>query len=231
MSQWQNWFILRLPEPTEGGVDTACGCDCHCLYLLFIFVACIRSGFEMITWATGFSMGVARLSRLLWGVGVWTMRDAELDTMGQVESVWEVPPGGGVLHLLVPITVVGEYIDHYCGVDAMDVMCWVISVTQTLFSKDKGVEFWPGMVQATELPPWDGYLLPAGMERCLLAGWNSEFSEWPHVCCFCESARLQTFSMIRAMEEWPLWKGIVQIWMFDMKNVGKLSSACICNRR
>jgi len=58
-----------------------------------------------------------------------------LDTTQCVESVCEVPPGAGVLQLLVPGEAVGVIIDRRCVADG------VISATREVFSEDAGVEF------------------------------------------------------------------------------------------
>jgi len=50
------------------------------------------------------------------------MPDARLDTTQHVESVCEVPPGAGVLQLLVPGVAVGVIIDRRCVADGVDVM-------------------------------------------------------------------------------------------------------------
>jgi len=89
----------------------------------------------MIAWASGLGVGVGRFSRPLRGVGVLVMPDARLDTMRRVESVCEVPPGAGVLRLLVPGVAVGVIIDRRCVVDG------VISAKRELFREDEGVEF------------------------------------------------------------------------------------------
>jgi len=39
-----------------------------------------------------------------------------------------------------------------------------------LFSEDEGVEFWPWIVEATEILPWEKSLTPAGSETRHLAG-------------------------------------------------------------
>ena len=66
----------------------------------------------MIARASGFGMGVGKLSRPLRGVGVLlAMPDAELDTTRRVESVCMVPLGAGVLRLLVPGVAVEVLID------------------------------------------------------------------------------------------------------------------------
>jgi len=64
----------------------------------------------MIARASGLGMGVARFSRPWRGVGVITMPDAGLDTTRRVE----VPPGAGLLRLLVPGVAVGVFVDCRC---------------------------------------------------------------------------------------------------------------------
>jgi len=64
----------------------------------------------MIARASGLGMGVGRFSRPRRGVGVITMLDAGLDTTRR----FEVPPGAGVLRLLVPGVAVGVFIDRRC---------------------------------------------------------------------------------------------------------------------
>jgi hypothetical protein len=54
---------------------------------------------------------------------VQAMPDARLDTTRCVESVCEVPPGAGVLRLLVPGMAVGVIIDRHCVVDGVTVTC------------------------------------------------------------------------------------------------------------
>ena len=66
-----------------------------------------------------------------------TMPDAGLDTTRRVE----VPPGAGVLRLLVPGVAVGVFIDCQCVADRVEVRRCLISATRELFSKDEGVEF------------------------------------------------------------------------------------------
>jgi hypothetical protein len=73
----------------------------------------------MIARASGSGMGVGKFSRPRRGVGVITMPDAGLDTTQQVE----VPPGGGVLRLLVLGMAVGVIIDRRCVVDGVEVKC------------------------------------------------------------------------------------------------------------
>jgi len=76
----------------------------------------------MIARASGFGMGVGKLSRPLRGVGVLlAMPDAELDTTRRVESVCMVPLGAGVLRLLVPGVAVGVIIDRRCVADGVEV--------------------------------------------------------------------------------------------------------------
>ena len=64
----------------------------------------------MIARASGFGMGVGRFSRPRREVEVITMPDAGLDTTRRVE----VPPGAGVLRLVVPGVAVGVLIDCRC---------------------------------------------------------------------------------------------------------------------
>jgi len=64
----------------------------------------------MIAWASGFGMGVGRFSRPLREVGVIAMPNTGLDTTRRVE----VPPGAGVLRLLVTSVAVGVCIDRRC---------------------------------------------------------------------------------------------------------------------
>jgi hypothetical protein len=54
---------------------------------------------------------------------VLAMPDARLDITRRVESVFEVPPGAGVLRLLVPGMAVGVIIDHRCVADVVTVTC------------------------------------------------------------------------------------------------------------
>jgi hypothetical protein len=72
---------------------------------------------------------------------VLAMPDARLDTTRRVESVCEVPPGAGVLRVLVPGMGVGVIIDRCCVADGVTVTRCVISATPELFSEDQGVEF------------------------------------------------------------------------------------------
>ena len=72
----------------------------------------------MIARASGLGMRVGRFSRPRSGVGVITMPDAGLDT-----TRWlSVPPGDGVLRLLVPGVAVGVFIDCRCVADRLEVM-------------------------------------------------------------------------------------------------------------
>jgi hypothetical protein len=52
---------------------------------------------------------------------VLAMPDARLDTTRRVESACEVPPGAGVLRLLVPGMAVGVIIDRRCVADGVRV--------------------------------------------------------------------------------------------------------------
>jgi len=87
------------------------------------------------------------------------MADSGLDTMRRVE----VPQGAVVLPLLVPGVAVGVFIDRRCVADRVEVTRWLISATQELFSEDEGVEFWPSIVEGTELPPWEESLSLLGV--------------------------------------------------------------------
>jgi len=71
----------------------------------------------MIARASGLGKGVGRFSRPQRGVGVITMPDAGLDTTRRVE----VPPGAGVLRLLVPGVAVGVFVDCRCVADRVEV--------------------------------------------------------------------------------------------------------------
>jgi len=193
--------MVRLLETTDRGVDTACVCNCHCLGLWFLSVTHVRSGFVMIARASGLEMGVGRFWRPLRGVGVLGMLDAGLDTTRRIDSVCEVPLGAGVLWLLVPGVAVGVIIDRRCVADG------VISATLESFSEDEGVEFWPWIVEATELPPSEESLLPAGTETRHIAGGGYEFPEDP---CFCWFWRLRTFRMTGDVTGCELWEGIVR---------------------
>jgi len=76
----------------------------------------------MIARASGLGMGVGRFSRPQRGVGVLAMPNAGLDTTRRLESVCKVPPGAGVLRLLVTGVAVGVFIDHRCLVDGEEAM-------------------------------------------------------------------------------------------------------------
>ena len=170
MTQLQNRWMLRLPETTDRGVDTACICNCHRLCIWFFSVAYGWSEFVMMAWASALGMGVSRFSRPLRGVEVLAMPDTGLDTTRRVESVWVIPLGAGVLRLLVPGVAVGVIIDRRCVADGVEVTHSVISATRELFSEDERVEFWPWIVEATEVPPWEESLSPAVTYMRLLAG-------------------------------------------------------------
>jgi hypothetical protein len=77
----------------------------------------------MIARASGLGMGVGRFSRPLRGVGVLAMPDAGLDTTRRVESVCKVPPGSGVLQLLVTGVAVGVFIDRHSVADGVEATC------------------------------------------------------------------------------------------------------------
>jgi len=207
MLEWPNWCKLRLPETTDRGVDTACGCNCHCLCFWLLSIARVRSGFVIIARDSGFGMGVGSLSKPLRGVGVLAMPDAGLDTTWRIESVCVIPLGVHVLRLLVPGVAVGVIIDRRCVADRVEVTHWVISATRELFSEDAGVEFWSSIVEATELPPWEVSLSPAGTETGLFAGGSCEFRKCPRFCWFWWLARLRTFGTTGHVTGWGLWEG------------------------
>jgi len=68
-------------------------------------------------------MRIGRFSRPLRGVGVLAMPDAALDTTRRIESVGKVPPGAGVLRLLIPGMAVGVFIDRRSVADGVEVTC------------------------------------------------------------------------------------------------------------
>jgi len=71
----------------------------------------------MIARASGLGMMVGRFSRPLRGVGVIAMPNAGLDTTRCVA----VPPGAGVLRLLVTGVAFGVFIDCRCVADGVEV--------------------------------------------------------------------------------------------------------------
>jgi hypothetical protein len=71
----------------------------------------------MIAGDSGLGMGVGRFSRPRRGVGVITMPDAGLVTTRRIE----VPPGTGVLRLLVPGVAAGVFVDRRCVADGVEV--------------------------------------------------------------------------------------------------------------
>jgi hypothetical protein len=71
----------------------------------------------MIVRASALWMGVCSFSRPLRGVGVIAMLNAGLGTTRRIE----VPPGAGVLPLLVSSVVVGVFIDRRCVADRVEV--------------------------------------------------------------------------------------------------------------
>jgi hypothetical protein len=71
----------------------------------------------MMARASGLGMGVGRFSRALRGVGVIAMLNGGLDTTRPIE----VPPGAGVLRLLVTGVAVGVFIDSRCVPDGVEV--------------------------------------------------------------------------------------------------------------
>jgi hypothetical protein len=77
----------------------------------------------MVARASGLGMRAGRFSRPQRGVGVLPMSDERLNTMRGDESVCEVPPGAGVLRLLVPGMAVVVIFDRRCVADGVTVMC------------------------------------------------------------------------------------------------------------
>jgi len=193
MSDWPRRWLLRLQVTIDRGGDTACGHNCYCLCLRWFSVACMRSGFVMIARTSAFGLGVDRVPRRLAGMGMLGMLDVGMDATWRIETVWMVRLGAGALRLLVPCIVVAVNIYCRCVADAVDVTHWVISATRALFSKDEGVEFWPWIVQGTELPPWEESLSPGCTETRHLAGGSWEFPKVPHLCWFWDLARLRSF--------------------------------------
>jgi hypothetical protein len=70
----------------------------------------------MIARASSLAMGVGRFARPLRGVGVIAMPNAGLDTTRRVE----VPPGAGVLRMLVTGVAVAVFIDRHCVADGVE---------------------------------------------------------------------------------------------------------------
>ena len=60
-------------------------------------------------------------TRVVADVGVLAMPDVGLDTTRCVECVCKVPPGAGVLQLLVPSLAVGVFIDRRSVADRVEV--------------------------------------------------------------------------------------------------------------
>jgi len=114
------------------------------------------------------------------------MPNAGLDTTRRIE----VPPSAGVRRLLVTGVAVGVLIHRRCVADGVEVKRWVISAMRELFSEDKGMQFWPWIVEAAELPPWVESLLPAGMEMRLLA---AQVDNSPKAHAFVDSDDKQDF--------------------------------------
>jgi len=145
----------------------------------------------------------------LWRMGVLAIPDAGLDTIRCIESVCEVAPDAGLLWLLVLGMEIGVCIDC-CGVaDRVELMRRVISAKREFFCEDDGVEFWPLIIEATELPPWKQSLSPACTERCHLGRGCWQFPQGVTFCWFWWLTRLCTFHMTRFRSGWESWQGIV----------------------
>jgi len=138
MSEWPNRWILQLPETINRGVDTACGCNYHCLRLWFLSVAGDSSWFVMTMQASGLEIVVGGFARPLRGVGVLAMPDTGLDTTRFINSFWEVHPDDGVLGLNVPSITVGVFIDRLCVADWVEVTRSVTSAMQKFLAQLKG---------------------------------------------------------------------------------------------
>jgi hypothetical protein len=210
MSEWAHWCMLWLAESTDEGVDITPSCNCHCLCLCYLLKASVFSGFVIIMQASRLEIGVGRFSRPVRGVGVLTMPDAGLDTTGCVESVWEVPLGAGVLWQLVSGVVVGVFIENQCVADGLKVGWWVISLPGELFREDEGVEFWPCIVEATELPPWGESLFQATTYTHHLPGGSWEFPDGHCIWGMWRVARLRSFHTTGVLWESGLLEDIVR---------------------
>ena len=110
----------------------------------------------------------------------------------------------------VPGVAVGVFIDCRWVADRVEARRWVISATRELFREDEGVQFWPWIEEATELPPWEESLSPAGTETCLLAERSGELPDGPHFCRFLWLARLWPFHTTWVVSGWGPWEGIVR---------------------
>jgi len=77
----------------------------------------------VIVRASGLGMGVGKFSRPLREVGVLGMLYAGLDTPRRIESVCKIPPGVGVLRLLVPGVAIGVLIDCRSITHWVEVTC------------------------------------------------------------------------------------------------------------
>jgi hypothetical protein len=71
----------------------------------------------MIMRASEFRMGVGRFPSPLRAVGLLAMPDAGLDTTRHIQSGCNVPPGAGVIQLLV---AVGVFIDCHSVADVVE---------------------------------------------------------------------------------------------------------------
>jgi hypothetical protein len=210
-NMWQrpNRRMQQLRETINQGVDIACGCICHYICPSVLCIAHIHSGFVMIAWICGLGMRVSRYTRSLWGVGVLAMPDMGLGTTRHVESVFEVPRGACQQRLVAPSMGVGVFVRCRCVADTVEVTHSVICQMRELFSKDEGVEFWPWIIEAMELPPEEESLLLAGMAMRHVAERSSVVPKGAPCCWFWQFARLRTFCTTGVMSRWGLSKSVV----------------------
>jgi len=89
-------------------VNTASGYNYQCVGVLVVSISFFRSGFEIISQASGLGMGIGRLLRPLRGIGEMTMQDGGLNSTRHVK----VPPGAGVPQWHVHGVAVGLSIDR-----------------------------------------------------------------------------------------------------------------------
>jgi hypothetical protein len=111
-----------------------------------------------------FGKGVGRFSSPLRGVEMPAMPHMGQDTMRYVQSFFELSLGADALQLVISSLAVGVFSDHGCVADGPEVTSSVSSRTAEMFRKDKGLEMWLWIVDATEPPHGEESLLPACTE-------------------------------------------------------------------